>query len=1156
MHTEEFDRLVSACQANDFVYHPESSAGARLAKQLEADSFLMVGPGDSVEFRDASFRHAVDVPRGAPNQGTYFVRLEGTTRVMSIAGGSPPHEEMVVEPYASQATNLWIINHWMDLLDAMASQMVSASTYRKGDRVLLKGSDEVYRIERSEQGGDSWLYDVASGSGTRRVTESGIKGRLEDRASPEDWIRKGAGTPQQLATLVTHIKLQHSLTDHIYSIHSSRTVFMPYQFVPVIKFLEGGTQRILIADEVGLGKTIEAGLIWNEMDQRGELKMALVVCPSNLVGKWQDEMRTRFDRSLQILDVQARDRIVENFKRRNFEERLTAVVSLESLRRPDMLQPLVDAGVRFDLVIIDEAHNVRNPGTKSADLARALANMSEALVLLSATPVNLRSSDLFNLLNILREEEYNDELVFERQLQTVAAINRIAERLSRGRGESKTMLAELDELAGNDFGNALAQRTEFREIQRTLLESPVLTIDAIVNLRRAILSLSTFSSIVTRTRKVDVPEQSCKREAKSIEVNWDPKEKQLYSELREWFYLKARISAKPPGFVQQMPLRLTASCLPAAVEYLRDRILTDPSGKSSRLDDGDLDLDRTFEELGSPEPSLDFNTHGNAKLEKRRTSLLRAMAQTAGMDTKFKAFEIALGEAILIGGGQIIVFSYFKGTIKYLHSRLSESYSVEVLNGDVHKSLRPKIMERFREGRFQILLMSEIGSEGLDFEFCNSMFNYDLPWNPMRVEQRIGRLDRFGQPHDKIHIFNFIIPGTIDTDIFQRLYDRIGIFERSIGALEPILGDGFTKNVMELALDPNLTDSERQERVRQTELALVEETKNLDSIDAARNLLVGTDELIIKGLNTDRKTRGNYVGESELMNYVDWFLNTSKNGSMSPAPDHSGYLRLRGTPDLVKRVRRHSSRGSFGSDGYDLANAISDEEEIRLTFSSEVALRSACQLVTLRHSLAKAARSYLEEQEGVLNRFGTIECLSDKIEGDFLVLFYLVGTTGIKPSKTLVPFASRLDSTEISPDAGYACLAAIAEGKYQNWEGFGPGIAISLLEKIKISVSSWHIRTERDRQSDNNALRTARREAITFGFGMRIDRMEERIQNRQLSDPNNPIVRIWRSLLRDMELDRDKKLANLEALTDLAMTMEPVVLAQVRVSRSPGASYG
>ena len=137
------------------------------------------------------------------------------------------------------------------------------------------------------------------------------------------------------------------------------------------------------------------------------------------------------------------------------------------------------------------------------------------------------------------------------------------------------------------------------------------------------------------------------------------------------------------------------------------------------------------------------------------------------------------------------MFAFFKDTLRYLARRLQvDGIGGVTIDGDTPPVERSEIIDSFsRDDRLEVLLSSRVGGEGLDFQFCNTMFNYDLPWNPMEVEQRIGRLDRIGQDSQIIHIYNLWIQGTIEERILRRLYDRVGIFQRSIGGLEAILGE-------------------------------------------------------------------------------------------------------------------------------------------------------------------------------------------------------------------------------------------------------------------------------------------------------------------------------------------------------------------------------
>ncbi len=150
--------------------------------------------------------------------------------------------------------------------------------------------------------------------------------------------------------------------------------------------------------------------------------------------------------------------------------------------------------------------------------------------------------------------------------------------------------------------------------------------------------------------------------------------------------------------------------------------------------------------------------------------LIEGVAALDGQDTKFEQLQDALAGIFATGDVQkVLIFSFFKRTLRYLRKRLEDTYGVELIDGDVPPEERGERIERFRtDSRLQILLSSEVGGEGLDLQFSNCMVNYDLPWNPMRVEQRIGRIDRHGQESEKVRIFNFSVKDTIEANIFER----------------------------------------------------------------------------------------------------------------------------------------------------------------------------------------------------------------------------------------------------------------------------------------------------------------------------------------------------------------------------------------------------
>ena len=188
------------------------------------------------------------------------------------------------------------------------------------------------------------------------------------------------------------------------------------------------------------------------------------------------------------------------------------------------------------------------------------------------------------------------------------------------------------------------------------------------------------------------------------------------------------------------------------------------------------------------------------------------------------------------GNHRVMIFSSFRHTLRYLFDGLRKAgVRVGLVHGGVADDERTALRKRFEQQKsdhdaIDVLLFSEVGCEGLDYQFCDCMINYDLPWNPMRVEQRIGRIDRNGQLSEFVSIYNLITPGTVDADIYERCLMRIGIFEQALGASEEILGK-ITADIQEIAIDPNLSEAERGSKLQQladNEIRLLQEEQRLE----------------------------------------------------------------------------------------------------------------------------------------------------------------------------------------------------------------------------------------------------------------------------------------------------------------------------------------
>jgi superfamily II DNA/RNA helicase len=223
-------------------------------------------------------------------------------------------------------------------------------------------------------------------------------------------------------------------------------------------------------------------------------------------------------------------------------------------------------------------------------------------------------------------------------------------------------------------------------------------------------------------------------------------------------------------------------------------------------------------------------------------------------DSKFEVLAQALQNRFYNEPGvKIIVFSFFKKTLSYLRRRLvAQGFNPLLIHGDVPIEDRQQIIDTFREDHErQILLSSEVGSEGVDLQFCRIIVNYDLPWNPMKVEQRIGRIDRLGQKADKITILNLSVADTIEEKILERLYNRIGIFQRSLGDLEQILGDVTEKLHTEL-LSHRLTRQQEDERIEDTQRAVETKLQLEGELVEQSAVFLGVSEYILQQIGQAR----------------------------------------------------------------------------------------------------------------------------------------------------------------------------------------------------------------------------------------------------------------------------------------------------------------
>jgi superfamily II DNA or RNA helicase len=742
----------------------------------------------------------------------------------------------------------------------------------------------------------------------------------------------------------------------------------------------------------------------------------------------------------------------------NPEHQLSAVMSLESLRGRSSVQDLIEAsGIEFDLVIIDEAHALRNKGTQGHRLAQLVADNSKFLVFLSATPLNLGKEDLFNLMTLLEPHQYPTFQVFREQVEPNKHLLEARRRVIAN--DSKGAVSELEIVPTLQFGGPVAMRPTFRKLyalaQRTGLDySEKAQVNSYVN------ELNTLSTVLNRTRKKDTKDFQATRRSENISVEWTKDEWDFYEAIRQHFIEKAKKSGLPRGFILQMPLRQTCSSIAVMANRLRDKKLL----PSELLDeDEELEIDESeLQALTAAGGSVSIN------------------ARAPKVDSKLEAFLGLMHRLKKQGLKHVLIFTFFRGTVTYLEEQLNKAgFSSKGIHGGISPQDRFQLIEDFRSGDFNVMIANQVGAEGLDFEFCNVLVNYDLPWNPMQVEQRIGRLDRFGQKNDVIHIYNLVVPGTIESDIFQRLYDRIQIFTNTIGDLEEILQDRL-EDLSDLIIDPSLTPEELQKKVDNVGISIELERQTKQNVEEERQHLSILDQLEVEGLSESGPKKGRYMSPAEILGHLE-FIASEYGASVTPLASDFSLIEFRGTEALAIAAGK-SKMLDVGSElGHALHSHLRSGEPLTFVLDSRILTRpdsprGPTEIVSARHPLIRMAQERLRETNLLDGRYSDLVIKSEEFSGQYLAKWMIFESFGVDHKTELWVTAIDLSSGERDQEVEDFLLAN-AELIREAWVRPTSLVSDLDIDALK-AVEAIKFQRERDeRQLENEAIIGARLEA-------------------------------------------------------------------------------
>jgi len=529
-------------------------------------------------------------------------------------------------------------------------------------------------------------------------TSGGIPIRLQCEA----W-RGGEATadPELLLLQLEHLRLRMLRGfDELLCLEGLDTIeHLPHQIETVRKVLRHFRGRVLLADEVGLGKTIEACLLLREYLLRGLIKRVLILVPAQLVSQWHEELAGRFRLDFVIPPRTAESRTME-FWGEN-DQVLMSLASAKSKRHADCIRQ-----VPWDLVIVDEAHHCKNRATRNWQLVNSLQRRN--MFLLTATPVQNNLVELYNLLTLLEPGHLRTEADFKKQY-----VRRGNPRDPRNRERLRSLLGEV-----------------------------------MIRNTRSLVQL-------------DLPP----RYAQTILAEPGEEERRLYEQVRE--YLRRQSAAAVPADEDGDSL---SEALPeadaAAPIWSRFQIASLLGAAGSH-------------------PAALVGALSSAAMRDSEAAALAKQAAAIRRSAKDDRLLELLAQS---QGHKILVFANLRRTLHHLQELLSSrGIPYSTFSGEQSAAEKDDAVAQFRD-KVPVMLCSDAGGEGRNLQFATTLINFDLPWNPMRIEQRIGRVHRIGQTQE-VFIFNLCTAGSLEAKILGVLNDKIRMFELVVGEVGSILGN-------------------------------------------------------------------------------------------------------------------------------------------------------------------------------------------------------------------------------------------------------------------------------------------------------------------------------------------------------------------------------
>ena len=650
---------------------------------------------------------------------------------------------------------------------------------KPGTRILGLVPGESVDVVAVEWIGDqavNVVYRPSAGPITETILYRNDEHRLAVESRGRQWSFDGDGALLRLVTEANRIKLAYFFDPYL-AVHTSLVEPLPHQISAVYsEMLPRQPLRFLLADDPGAGKTIMAGLLIKELIARSALERCLVVAPGSLVEQWQDELGEKFKLEFDIL---TRDMVESSRSGNPFNDKNYLIARLDVLARNDDLQEKLKSSIEWDLIIVDEAHRMSatySGGeikyTKRYQLGQILSRVCGNFLLMTATPHNGKEKDFQLFMALLDGDRFE------------------------GSFRDSVHIADVEDM------------------MRRLTKEELLQFDGcpLFPERRAYTAKYELSSQEAELYRV-VTEYVCN------EMNRVKR-----------FAEKDRNKCNNVGFALQILQRRLASS-PAAIYHSlkrrRERLERELS--KARLCDhgGPLALSRTLvseedlgsideysqDEVGDLEEKLSTGATAAETLEQLNIEVetlqgLEAKALgvlRSGADAKWQQLNRILDDTPMLGPDgyrrKLIIFTEARDTLDYLRekveARLGRPDAVAVIHGSVSREARRKVVERFMQDRdLLVLVANDAAGEGVNLQRGHLMVNYDLPWNPNKIEQRFGRIHRIGQV-EVCHLWNLVAKDTREGQVYARLLEKLEAARQALGGrVYDVLGELFERRAL------------------------------------------------------------------------------------------------------------------------------------------------------------------------------------------------------------------------------------------------------------------------------------------------------------------------------------------------------------------------